>query len=311
MVVVYDRRGQVRSRQRVQSLPATVGRSPTCDVILDDPQVSALHARLQLDISGRLVLRDAASRNGMRLGRARVTEVVFPVQRAVLLGETRIAVVRLTDAVERTEIRRVSPFDRAGLVIPAMLLAVSAEVAFGWLNADELKVLKLVAEEVLPVVLGLLLWALGWAIASRIAQGRFRFEAHLTVAALALGAARWLAQALIPALGFWTSLSTNVVHTTAELSALAIGAWLLAQHLYRTGPWTLRRCYTVGALLMIAIGLPVELTQLAKADDFDTSLSIPRDALPPPLVLRSASVDNFLSATESLQREVDGLRQKK
>jgi hypothetical protein len=59
---------------------------------------------------------------------------------------------------------------------------------------------------------------------------------------------------------------------------------------------------------MAAIGVPLELTQLANAGDFDTDLSIARDTLPPAAVLRTTSMKEFLDSTQSLQREADALR---
>jgi hypothetical protein len=229
----------------------------------------------------------------------------------VLLGSTRIGVVRASDAVEKTEVRQHSPLDRKWLSVPALMGVAAAEALFGWLQADELKLLKLIADEILPVLLGLAVWALGWAIASRIAQGTFRYVAHLTVAALAVGAVRGLRVVVLPAFGFWLNLSPPAVRTLEDLATLVLAGWALGQHLSRTGPWSLRRSYGVAALIMVAVGLPWELTQLAKSGDFDTDLSIPRDALPPAAVLRTSSMKDFLRMTESLQREADALRHKR
>lgn len=51
--------------------PLTIGRSASCSISLDDPQVSSLHA--QLDVrNGKLVLTDCHSTNGTRLNGKRV-----------------------------------------------------------------------------------------------------------------------------------------------------------------------------------------------------------------------------------------------
>src|SRR5262249_41587115 len=138
---------------------------------------------------------------------------------------------------------------------------VGGEWVFGWLHTDDvkIKVVKLLAEEVLPILVVLSVWALGWALASRIAQGAFRYVTHLTLAAFAFGATRWMGSALIPALGFWSALSPTPLRLAAELVGLGMGAWLIAQHLFRIGSWSLRRCYVVASSLMLAMGLVAEL----------------------------------------------------
>lgn len=310
MVVVYDRRGHVRFRQRLAQLPATFGRSPACDVILDDRSISATHARLELDELGRLVLKDAGSKNGLRVGSKRVPEVVFPVARAVLVGGTRIAVMRPSDPVEKTEVRRRSFLDVRWTALPALALLASAEVAMGWLGSDELKLLKLVAEEVLPVILGIAGWALCWSIASRLAQGMFRFVAHFSLAALVAGAARWLGNGLVPLLGFSFHLSQDLLRWVTHGGALLAGVWLLAQHLDRAATWSTRRSWVIAAVVAVAIGAPLELSALAKADDFDTALGLPRDTFPPAVAGKAKSLDEFLKATEPLQVQADQLRRR-
>jgi S-DNA-T family DNA segregation ATPase FtsK/SpoIIIE len=56
----------------------TVGRAPTCDLVLDDPAVSSVHAHFELGAGGRTVgLVDLGSSNGTRVeGRAIAPHVV-------------------------------------------------------------------------------------------------------------------------------------------------------------------------------------------------------------------------------------------
>jgi ABC transport system ATP-binding/permease protein len=65
-----------------------IGRSPGCDVVLDDPAVSRDHLHVEYD--GGWVVRDRASAGGTRLGGREVTE----------LRVADRAVLRLADAVE-------------------------------------------------------------------------------------------------------------------------------------------------------------------------------------------------------------------
>lgn len=69
----------------------TLGRSATCDIVLDDVTVSRQHAQINAD-SGQYVVSDAGSLNGTYLN-------LSPVDRAVVLNdgdELRIGIFRLT-----------------------------------------------------------------------------------------------------------------------------------------------------------------------------------------------------------------------
>src|SRR6266568_200182 len=63
-----------------------LGRDPACDVVLDDNLVSRRHAQLEVDDSGRMVLRDLGSRNGTFVNGQRIEGAV------VLGGNERIGI---------------------------------------------------------------------------------------------------------------------------------------------------------------------------------------------------------------------------
>lgn len=80
---------------------ATLGRSPSCEIPLDDAKVSRRHAQVALD-GGRVVLRDLGSRNGTWLNGARVeTEAELRTGDRFQLGET---VVRVEDVAEEPKL---------------------------------------------------------------------------------------------------------------------------------------------------------------------------------------------------------------
>jgi pSer/pThr/pTyr-binding forkhead associated (FHA) protein len=54
-------------------LSITVGRSSACDVVLDDPRISAEHARLVAGASG-VTVTDLGSRNGVFVNGARIKQ---------------------------------------------------------------------------------------------------------------------------------------------------------------------------------------------------------------------------------------------
>src|SRR5512140_444707 len=60
---------------------ATIGRSPDATIMLEDPEVSRLHARLSRTDAGQFQIEDLGSRNGTYVNGARVQE------QALLFGD--------------------------------------------------------------------------------------------------------------------------------------------------------------------------------------------------------------------------------
>ena len=85
---------RIRAGGRERTLPVTaagvlVGKEPSCDVALDDPFVSAHHARI--DARGdRWVLVDLGSTNGTFISGARVNRAELPFGLPVAIGEAEI-----------------------------------------------------------------------------------------------------------------------------------------------------------------------------------------------------------------------------
>jgi pSer/pThr/pTyr-binding forkhead associated (FHA) protein len=80
---------------------ATLGRSPSCEIPLDDAKVSRRHAQVALD-GGRVVLRDLGSRNGTWLNGTRLeADAELRTGDRFQLGET---VVRVEEVAEEPEI---------------------------------------------------------------------------------------------------------------------------------------------------------------------------------------------------------------
>ncbi len=69
--------------------PVSVGRDPSCQIVLDDPRVSAIHAEFSATPLG-VRARDLGSRNGTFLGQTRLTEVHLTHRCRVAVGETTL-----------------------------------------------------------------------------------------------------------------------------------------------------------------------------------------------------------------------------
>jgi hypothetical protein len=70
-----------------------IGRSPECDVFLDDVTVSRRHAEL-LDDGGRFTIRDLGSLNGTFVNRRRIEAVELEDDDEVQIGKYRLTFLR-------------------------------------------------------------------------------------------------------------------------------------------------------------------------------------------------------------------------
>jgi pSer/pThr/pTyr-binding forkhead associated (FHA) protein len=116
-VELLDRRGHVRARHRIDSLPALIGRSYGCDVLVDDPWVSPIHVRIYRDLDGSFKVEDAGSENGLWLPDEERRVTLLPLGRGVTLraGHTLFRLV---------------PADLT--VPPALAMHVAAPAGGGW-----------------------------------------------------------------------------------------------------------------------------------------------------------------------------------
>jgi hypothetical protein len=87
--------GAIVREHVLAALPVRVGRGPENDVVLFDPSVSRVHAVIESDSAGELVVRDLGSRNAVRLGPRPVTEAHGRRVVRCLLGRVEIEVERL------------------------------------------------------------------------------------------------------------------------------------------------------------------------------------------------------------------------
>jgi len=111
--------------------PVLVGRGPESDFVIVDPSVSRQHARVHLDESGTAWIEDAGSRNGLRIGEARVARAAVPPTRSLRchLGaaEVELALLSSDATVELPAHAAGSPGPRRTLRALALwVLAVSA-----------------------------------------------------------------------------------------------------------------------------------------------------------------------------------------
>src|SRR4029078_1579970 len=71
--------------------PVTIGRDPGCRLVLDDPEVSAVHLELSADERG-IRVRDVDSLNGTYVGDVRISEVHLTSPQRVRVGSVSLEI---------------------------------------------------------------------------------------------------------------------------------------------------------------------------------------------------------------------------
>lgn len=312
-VEVLDRRGQVRARHRVDSAPAILGRGYGSDVLLDDPWLSPVHARLYRELDGSLAIEDARSENGTwsTLGE-RINSL--PVGRGVTLrmGRTLVRVVPADAPVATTLGAEASAPSEGGWhqgwVGP--VLALGAGALNAWLqlldDSDVHHTAALVGDG-LAMIAGLAIWAGIWALVTRAVSHRASFLAHLAVA----GAAA------IVLLATWRSVEyaafiapgESALQGVVALFCVAVAAVMLYGHLMLASALPSSRAMMIS--LAVTFGL-FALAAVAASDESDAQdVSTPRfDGELKPLrtaIIPTLSDSAFFAHFDSLKVTVDSL----
>jgi hypothetical protein len=187
-IEVLDRRGQVRTRHRVDEAPALIGRGYGCDVLLDDPWISPIHLRLFRELDGSLSFEDAGSENGVfDTDGARVTLVRVDPAAVFRVGQTLIRIVPADAPVAPTLATHAAPPTESGfgrpIVGPVLALAAALLVAIGeHVESAAATDRSEIISSVIATLVVLAAWAGVWALIGRAVAHRARFLAHLAVA---------------------------------------------------------------------------------------------------------------------------------
>jgi S1-C subfamily serine protease len=85
---------------RLGAEPITIGRDPSCDVVLDDPQASRRHAEIRLTIADTVVVTDLDSRNGTFVDGHRIAgPTKLAIGSTLRIGDTDLALQPVKEAL--------------------------------------------------------------------------------------------------------------------------------------------------------------------------------------------------------------------
>jgi hypothetical protein len=297
VVELLGRDGRATLVQRVTRWPVRIGRSPACDIVLDDAHLAAEHAELQLTPEGRVQLRLLDSRNGGAVAGKRLAAgdaAELPAGGGFQLAGSSLRLRTSADSLAPEQLLIVHP-TRHWAQLPALLLAM---VFFYWVNRwsavdPDSRWIDYAAPVLGPLAL-MLAWAGLWSLASQIFQHRFPFTTHLRrvlLVSVALEALEWL----LPALAY--AFSMPRLMALEALATPIAGAVLIAWHARLVWPGA-RRTLNIGiaALLLLGLGL-----QIGSRQEQQYVFGPPYLASLPPPVLRIAKPQPPETLIESLK----------
>jgi FHA domain len=321
VIVVEVLSGHHRVRARHRFAPAgdetscTVGRSVTCDVVLDDPFVAAVHARIRVDAEGRVTVTDLESVNGVEIaGRRRHGGEPAELDGGGVfrVGHTRLRVrtAREVVAPERPD-RSESSWWSRGAELKALAAGVVVSIAVTvfevWTGTTQPRELSTALVNTLLTLLGLSgLWIALWALASRVAFGESRWLRHATIVALAYAASTvvtGLLSVVNGALG---------LHLPSAVNPALLGitvAVALSAHLVNASPMRARFALTIGVTIPAVIIAAVLWTQ-ARGQNRSPSYIGDRDMIVPPALVmrRGESLERFATDLTALRGKADANR---
>jgi hypothetical protein len=302
-----SRTGEFLFRQRIVSLPATVGRALSNDFIIDDPYVAAKHLRLESESPGRLTITDLGSHNGLYQSGRRLTTATLGRGDAVHFGHTTLRVRHVDEPLTP---ERVDLFSSQAFSLPVALGLLALAIATALFAIPLENFGDIPATTWLMAVLGTLAqqlsWAALWAVLGRIFAGRAQYVTHLAIAGWALLAVTW-GDALCGFLAF--SLSLPTLAQGRVLLIGLVGVWALHRHLSLA---QMRRPALNLPLAVIALAIPTTLSGLENWKQdlrlLDTDLLV-RVYDPAWRLTKDQTLEHFMSGMKDLRVRADAVRE--
>ncbi len=313
-----DKRGNVKERVRVDSFPATIGRSYANTVIVDDPLVSPEHLRLLLNNEGGVIIEALATENGTWLStpRERMERHTIPAggEAVIRVGQTILRLRgndfvlkpaapsrRLFGIPDRLIENGVTSFlifaSAFGLCIFTIAQSISKKVIWSDLTGKSLFLLII-----------LVVWTTFWSFLSRLVTHSFRFMTHLAVS----GIASIAFFVLITAVEYFEFfLSGPAAARVAEYLGLGIIISLLFYtHLSAISESSHYKCLFSSVLISAAMISIVLLIRYTKEKEFSTELNFSSVIKPIGRTwVRTVSSDQFFGDMRGLKAKVDTMTQ--
>ena len=313
-VEILDKRGNVRERIRVDSFPATAGRSYANAVIVDDRQVSPEHLRLSLDGEGAILVEDLSTENGTRLSksRERIERHTIPAGGEALLriGQTSLRI--------RGDDFAVGPATSFRPLLGALgRYAESAAFAFvafaAGFGVNVVAFAQRINKNViwfdltgmsLALLISFAVWAGFWSFLSRIVVHSFRFRIHVAIS----GLASFVFILIFTATDYFEFVfSVPVAAGVARYAGFAvIFSLLLYSHLSVMSELSVRKCILSSSLISAGIVGIVLLMSYTSGKEFSNELRFSSVIKPVnQRWVRTVSSEEFFGNLDKLRTKID------
>ena len=184
---LVDRAGRVLERNKVTRNRISIGRAYSNDLILSDPTVSPHHAIIEENGSGKLVIRDLKSLNGIRMPHKDCQESIEIVSGEIYqIGKSQVRMCLSDHAVAETvkvdEIdSMVDAFGRSSFLFVLFVLVMATYTMQQWLNMFSGFKWQEVMNILLIVFASAVITAVFWSFVGRIVKHEIHFKTQLSI----------------------------------------------------------------------------------------------------------------------------------
>lgn len=320
-VVVLDVLGahdRVRSRHRIErpgeTATCTIGRGAAADVVVDDPHMAAVHARVTVNAAGDVTVTDLGSINGIEVGGRRVHGVIdTPVTDGIVrIGRTRLRVRTAQETIpaEMSD-RNDSPSETRSRDFHWLAIGFAVTIASLMFSVWTVTVQsRELATAMVMALLGVIgiggVWIVLWALVSRVAFGESRWLRHAAIFFGVLAAIEVITMFLDVASG----ASGIYLPTYATMLIVGIAAAVaLAMHLVNASTMRPQFAVAIGVLIP-AIALGVTQWTITHSQNRSANYIPDRNEMvPPALLLRGGEpLDVFVADLGGLKAQADAKR---
>lgn len=311
LIDVLDAHGHVQQRQRLAGpgSQCRIGRSLTCDIVLDDDYAAAEHTELVLQEDGRVRVKDLGTRNGTRVNDQRIGagEALCITGGELRIGRTLVRVRTGQAQLPPERLFRRDPLrrHRTWLAGAGMALCLVFAVLSQWLAARENMAARMLIA-VLAMLCVLAIWVGVWSLVARLSIGAWRVRIHLALAALFIALCAW-GYALYSIAAFATQW-----HLPGIMLGLGAAlAWAAAYlHLRNATPYPPQVALALAVLAPLLLGGVLWLVDLQLDPRSVNRVQMGPDVYPAAVRLApSTDLADFLADAATLKRAANRNRQ--